>query len=127
MYTQYKSRCDVSMSYYVNKNNYNTYGGGLTPKLSQTRSNVSQSMRFTSDVARHFEGGSRPTWYVTQVTIRGAHVVREPRVYRPTRHVNPGFQKLMGQALLRRLCSTCSILSWELDRQALSENINFED
>ena len=46
-----------------------TYGGGLTPKLSQTRSNVSQSMRFMSDVARHpghCEGGSRPTWYVTQ-------------------------------------------------------------
>ena len=33
------------------------------------------------------------------------HVVREPRVLLPTWHVNPGFQKLMGPVLLRRLCS----------------------
>ena len=48
------------------------YGGGLTPKLSQSRSNVSQSMRFTSDVARHCEGVPvRRGIYVTQVTVRG--------------------------------------------------------
>ena len=54
------------------------YGGGLTPNLSQTRSNVSQCMRFTSNVARHpghCEGGSRPTWYVTQEEQNGMQTI----------------------------------------------------
>ena len=92
------------------------YGEGLMPKLSQTRSNVSQSMRFTSDVARYPRG-----------TVKGVHVGRGtlPKGTVKWVHVRRGTLPRAldddSRVLLHRLCS---ILSLELACQALSENMN---